>query len=313
MKLQHLKIYLNQRVPVKDYPDFNISIEDQPQLVHDLRHVTNKYYVQSYLKRFVQTNELQGTEISEDIYEMYCEPEIMNAQALSPTQPDHMTYQINNQQLTIRETPNVIGGLGTTGLRTWEAALYLCSCLASANDDFYVSGTVCELGAGTGLVGMSLLSSVERVVFTDGDANLLQSLQTNVELNRLDKKNNYSLQQLVWGRTEEQESSIPKADYVVAADVTYDTAVLPDLVYTINQFLTNGCKKCLIAATIRNRDTLQEFEKLLTEECLEWSIVDTFVPNTSDGACGGIVEHGNSSIWYRPGTPSIAVYTIVSH
>lgn len=298
MKSQVLQVYLNQRVPVKDYPDFEVLADLQCQLVELLQAVSNKYYVRTFLRQFINSNELLGNEIIEEIYELYCDPEIIGAQVPDPSQTDHIIYHIKHRNMEIKETPNIIGGLGTTGLRTWEASLYLASRLeTSGNGDFSVQGTVCELGTGTGIVGMSLLPEVDKVIFTDGDSNLLETIPQNLKINQLG--NNYDIKQLIWG----PESDVVQLDYLVAADVTYDTSVLPDLVNTIKKFLQNGCKKALIAATVRNESTLKEFESILDNSQLQWTILETFTPEK-------VFEFNGSTIWYRPGTPPIRVYCI---
>lgn len=306
MKPEYFRIYLNQRVLIKEYPDFDVPVDFQTQLIHYLQTIPNKYYVQLFLKQFINSNEAKGNEILEDLYEMYCDPDIMLAKPPTPTQADNITYHINDRDLVIRETPNVIGGLGTTGMRTWEAALHLSSYLGVGEIKFDGS-TVCELGTGTGLVGMSLLPKAQKVIFTDGDTNLLESLQLNLDLNQFNQANNYNydIKQLVWGAEDSESLTYPKVDYVVAADVTYDTSVLPDLVYTINEFLVNGCNACIIAATVRNENTLGEFERLLSEKNLQWSVINHKLPF-------GICETSNSVIWYKSGTPPINIYNITS-
>lgn len=91
--------------------------------------------------------------------------------------------------VTLLESRSVISSSGTTGLRTWEAALLLGSFLASESGGELVHRRkVFELGAGTGILSILCAKhlGVSGVVATDGDEAVVDAIKTNVFLNQLD-------------------------------------------------------------------------------------------------------------------------------
>lgn len=91
--------------------------------------------------------------------------------------------------VTLLESRSVISSSGTTGLRTWEAALLLGSFLASPDGQAMISGKkLFELGAGTGMLSILCAKhlGVAGIVATDGDEAVVDAIKTNVFLNDLD-------------------------------------------------------------------------------------------------------------------------------
>ncbi|OJJ34363.1 hypothetical protein ASPWEDRAFT_42353 [Aspergillus wentii DTO 134E9] len=87
------------------------------------------------------------------------------------------------------ESRGLILSAGTTGFRTWEAALHLGSFLATPAGEALVRGKrVIELGAGTGFLSMFAAKylGVQRVVVTDREEALLDSIRDCVGRNELD-------------------------------------------------------------------------------------------------------------------------------
>lgn len=319
---------LNQRVPVYDFlnPSNDVSAifsdEVQHELIPHLLTLTkiNPYYVKTFLKKYIQTIELANNEVAEEIYELYCDQGILNAVEKPPTEMDAILYPVGgfrsdqepkNGLVVIEETPKIISGNGTTGLRTWEAALYLANFLNSNNVDL-ANKRICELGTGTGLVGLALakyyhqeVSPIKKIIFTDGDASLIDTLATTLQINGLAVDDTILTQQLLWGTTNPDQDDFmlrpPAADCLIAADVTYDSSILPLLCSTINDFFTNGTKLALIAATVRNTDTISDWEK----ELQIWfggnySIIEkTENPALIDSIC-----------WFKSNTPEIRIYKI---
>lgn len=80
---------------------------------------------------------------------------------------------------------------GTTGFRTWEAALHLGTFLTTRAGKELIGGkNVLELGAGTGLVSMycSKYLSASKVMATDRDPALIANIQECISRNKLDSK-----------------------------------------------------------------------------------------------------------------------------
>jgi predicted nicotinamide N-methyase len=129
-------------------------------------------------------------------------------------------------ELKLLENRAVISGAGTTGLRTWEAALHLSSYLLSSPELIAsVKGKkVIELGAGTGLLSILCASHLEaaHVTATDGDEGVVQALHENAAFN--DVKDAMDIGVLWWGRALkgswmfEKDPSV-SCDLVLGADV----------------------------------------------------------------------------------------------
>ncbi|XP_012938029.1 protein-lysine N-methyltransferase EEF2KMT [Aplysia californica] len=71
-----------------------------------------------------------------------------------------------------------------------------------------------------------------------------------------------------------------KADIILAADVVYDTSIIPALVFVLKSLLDTGPDsnrkpKAFIASTIRNEDTRDEFLVAMGSEGLKYSVVES--------------------------------------
>lgn len=252
----------------------------------------NPYYVKTFL------NNLFKTDIDQDeFYELFSE--IINAQPLKVTDADIITYKINTTSVRIKETPRLISGSGTTGLRTWEAALYL-SLYISKNLEQFQDQNVLELGTGTGLVSLYMIKEptlkLKDLIITDGDSTLIESLSHNFQLNDIPKQPSIRCQSLWWGK-----DPVPNnVNKIIAADVTYDSSVIPSLVDCIETSLQQGAKDALIAATIRNEETISVFEEEICKRELKYSIV-------SKVEKPGELEE---SVWFSNITQEIRIYKI---
>ncbi|CAR26655.1 ZYRO0B14916p [Zygosaccharomyces rouxii] len=179
-------------------------------------------------------------------------------------QQDIITYAIKpGIRPKIPETPRLISH-GTTGHRTWEASLYLCQYLFR-QDWLPQVNEVLEIGAGTGLVSTALALAGHQVTSTDGDPMVVEQLRKTFNLNEV----NIEAQVLEWGLQKP-----PKSDLVVAADVTYDTAVIPSLGNCLRECKTTA----LVACTIRNSETITFFQ----EYCYSIGLKATEVASTDD-------------------------------
>ena len=101
------------------------------------------------------------------------------------------------------ESPSLLASSGTTGFRTWEAALHLGGFLCSPAGKPYVNGlSIVELGAGTGLLSTLCARQLGAhfVLATDGNREIVSDLEANVGLNGL-SKGFVETQQLRWGHS----------------------------------------------------------------------------------------------------------------
>jgi len=138
----------------------------------------------------------------------------------------------HNMSLALLERRAVISGSGTTGLRTWEAALHFGSYLLSSSAASAVirDKHVLELGGGTGF--LSILSrklGAAAVSATDGSPEVIDALRENIAANGCD---NVTAGVLRWGWSL-QGSVVMDAvdtmnrgiDTVIAADVVCRTLI----------------------------------------------------------------------------------------
>ncbi|KAK1756686.1 S-adenosylmethionine-dependent methyltransferase-like protein [Echria macrotheca] len=168
--------------------------------------------------------------------------------------------------ITLLESRALIAASGTTGLRTWEAALHLGQYLC-AHPDLVRRRSVLELGAGTGYLGILCAKylGAERVVVSDGSDDVINNLPDSFFLNGLQDSDSIVPMELRWGHallgTEEQAWNGGRSvDVVLGADITYDVKVIPSLVATLEELvgLFPGVV-VLIAATERNEATFRAF------------------------------------------------------
>ena len=99
------------------------------------------------------------------------------------------------------ESPALLAAGGTTGLRTWEAALFLGAFLWRDAERWVRGRKVFELGAGTGLVGVLCARYLDAawVLATDGSAGVVEDLSSNVSLNGLEGCGRMGNAVLKWG------------------------------------------------------------------------------------------------------------------
>jgi protein-lysine N-methyltransferase EEF2KMT len=172
--------------------------------------------------------------------------------------------------ITLLENRATIAAAGTTGIRTWEAALHLGAYLCEHRD--VVQGKrVLELGAGTGYVSILCARHLGAAscMATDGSPEVVECLPANVGLNRL-KEGVVESRELYWGPSPPEDWSEDRFDTILGADITFDARDMPDLLATIQWCLADeragaSEKSVIIAATERNKQTLKTFTRLAAE------------------------------------------------
>jgi predicted nicotinamide N-methyase len=290
---------LLQRVPIQDLqlPD---EIDSTP-LLNTLHQI--KPHNASYVKSFLSSRLFKDPQVDQDeFYDLFAE--VLMSKPLDATDIDVICYNVLGNVVKINETPRLISGGGTTGGRTWEAAMYFSIFLNDEYRSKLEGKRILELGAGTGLVGLSLIKSrvaFKSLIVTDGDSSVLEKLAVNYSANSVnvqDPLNNTRCQPLWWG----QDEFPNEVDVIIAADVTYDSSAIPSLVQCIHDGLVNhGAKEAVIAATIRNEDTIKTFEERVTEEHgLKYEVIKKDAKP----------HELNQTIWYRKSVPEIRVYRV---
>jgi hypothetical protein len=128
------------------------------------------------------------------------------------------------------ESRGLILGSGTTGFRTWEAALHLGTFLSTPQGQSIVRGKrVIELGAGTGFLSMYCARhlGVENVIVTDRDPGLISNIQGCLRRNHLSTD---KIRPSIWEWGSQLDISskiIPSGDEF---STTFDVALGADLV-----------------------------------------------------------------------------------
>jgi predicted nicotinamide N-methyase len=201
------------------------------------------------------------------------------SEATSAQQKSYVTYTIsslssqsqaedeNISTTTLLEARNLVAASGTTGLRTWEAALHLGNYLCANSRTLVQGKSILELGAGTGYVSILCAEHLgaEHVLATDGSDDVVSSLSTNFYLNNLQDSAKIEGKELKWGHAliggeHPVWNAGRKIDLVLGADLTYDGSGIPALVSTFRDLFHLYLEvKIIIAATVRNPRTFQTF------------------------------------------------------
>ncbi|KAK6522554.1 hypothetical protein TWF281_001994 [Arthrobotrys megalospora] len=274
---------------------------------------------QQYTRRFLkflisslERNLAEDEELHDSILTLYSDLMSKPDSASDATKPTFITYLLppiqsfskKDTQVVISERKSVLSADGHTGSRTWEAALALGEFFLFTPPSISKPISECrilELGAGTAFASI-LLSKLgaKHVLATDGDERVCETIQTNIGLNT--HTNNISVSQLLWGPSQEDNFIYTEPwDLVIGGDITYDTRDLSDLVHTLKKLLeTNkgASSKAIISATVRNEDTLHEFDTSLSAVGLNFEVKE--------------VGESERRLWYYGSDTPIRIYTIGS-
>lgn len=124
-----------------------------------------------------------------------------------------------------------------SGLTIWRAAEHLCNYLYD-HPEVVSNKTVCELGAGLGIVSIlaDKVGTARRVVCTDGDDEALEAFRSNIP--SLALSGSFSLDKLYWGQNEAFVHKYPdRFDVVLAADVIYEPEQVEPLIATVKEIM----------------------------------------------------------------------------
>ena len=243
-----------------------------------------------------------------------------------------VTYQVpiddngNTTEIFIKEERELLASHGTTGFRTWEAALLFFYYITSINpqmvEKLSKSKKALELGCGTGFLGifLSKLLVSTKFLLTDGSSLVVERCAENLELNNL-PKNMVSCEELLWGHQDDHRI-IEKYDFIFGADITFDSRFIPLLVETIEDSLADD-GICLVSATIRNKETIQTLYKSIEKLNLpnentkklpfEWKLERLYEIKDSFCEKGECLEDRNDFIkkyWFEDLLADIHIYKI---
>ncbi|XP_061712478.1 protein-lysine N-methyltransferase EEF2KMT isoform X2 [Cydia pomonella] len=216
-------------------------------------------------------------EIHDDIYEFLCSA--MKSESSGMFCYRH--YVIGDSLrdiITIKETNNMVVN-GTTGMRTWEAALMLAD-WALCNKNIFLNKKVLELGSGVGFTGITIAKhcKIKSIVLTDCHDDVLKAIKENIIINFPDSsgakmndlsgserncQSNIEAMMLDWNDDHEMPSHF-LPEVVIGADIVYDPSILQPLCNVLRRlFVKNVELEVYIASVIRNEDTFNEFRKTL--------------------------------------------------
>ncbi|XP_061568228.1 protein-lysine N-methyltransferase EEF2KMT [Cololabis saira] len=159
---------------------------------------------------------------------------------------------------------------GTTGLVTWEAALYLAE-WALDHQQLFTGRSVLELGSGVGLTGITICRSCSprRFIFSDCHPAVLQKLRENVQLNGLSPRTcpAVAVEELDWTMVTDERLGEIRVDTIIATDVVYDPEITGSLVKLLSKILNHSSAEVrpeiLICSAVRNPDTYSTFKQQL--------------------------------------------------
>ncbi|KAE9375524.1 hypothetical protein N431DRAFT_370046 [Stipitochalara longipes BDJ] len=290
---QQLNRFVRQYLQLQldlDYPDeehlrndaFQQSLYYQLFSEHEIKKDPPARYQLRVLKELIKRIEqsIQDWEeegISDDL--MNCLSSLLASslpsEMTSAQQKSYVTYTLSSlplqdqatSSITLLEARNLVAASGTTGLRTWEAALHLGNYLCMKQDILVCGKSILELGAGTGYVSIlcAKLLRASHVMATDGSDDVVASLSTNFYLNDLQDSTIIDGKELKWGRAlvggeDPQWNGGRGIDLVLGADLTYDGSGIPALVSTFGDLFELYPKiKIIYAATVRNPKTFEKF------------------------------------------------------
>ncbi|PLB49596.1 hypothetical protein P170DRAFT_437179 [Aspergillus steynii IBT 23096] len=209
----------------------------------------------------------------------------------APTPPPATPHPSPPRTVITSESRGLILAAGTTGFRTWEAALHLATYLSTPAGEALVAGKrVIELGAGTGLVSMFCAAYLRprSVLATDREPALIENIRDCARRSLLPEgqgQGQFGAAVWEWGtplgggsddggdgdenRDPDGPATQPRGDtnetpvefdVALGADLIYDTDLIPLLISTLHDLFKNyGIKEFVIAATLRNQETFRTF------------------------------------------------------
>lgn len=222
--------------------------------------------------------EEKGGIIDDSIYVTYC-----NLISSSLDEPNHYRHFIVDSEkldcITVFESTNIISE-GTTGLCSWQGAIHLGNwCIENKNE--FSGKVILELGCGVGLTGLCIIKKCfpKQYIFTDCHKTVFEMLLENIKLNllpgekmqlqskidrlKLEAKyncTNIKVMELKWEDIDKYvNENWVMPDIIIGSDILYDIDSFHALVLGLKMFLSFNSTYAIIAATIRNKDTISQF------------------------------------------------------
>jgi predicted nicotinamide N-methyase len=152
-------------------------------------------------------------------------------------------------------------GTFATGSRVWAGALMLVRWLASLTKSSQIdlsTGPILELGSGTGLVGISLAKLGHKVVLSDREQVVLDSIRCNIEENGV--QNNCRVLPLDWKQVNKPRMlsllRSQRFSAVIGSDILYEKEHPQLVVDVLQKALPHGGRAFLTNPKWHRRDSV---------------------------------------------------------
>lgn len=246
-----------------------------------VQHGPSVKYARCFLSKLIKKHEAVPTEPLDALYEALAE--VLMTQESTQC---HRSYLLpSGNSVTLSESTAIVSH-GTTGLVTWDAALYLAE-WAIENPAAFTDRTILELGSGAGLTGLAICKACcpRAYIFSDCHAQVLEQLRGNILLNGFSLEphtpidagsSKVTVAQLDWDEVTASQLSAFQADVVIAADVLYCWEMTLSLVRVLK--MLEDCQRksapdVYVAYTIRSQDTGKLFIEELDRAGIYWEEV----------------------------------------
>ncbi|XP_029805485.1 protein-lysine N-methyltransferase EEF2KMT, partial [Suricata suricatta] len=257
-----------------------------------VKHPPSVKYARCFLSELIRKHEAVHTEPLDELYEALADV----LMTMEPTRC-HRSYLLpSGDSVTLSESTAIISH-GTTGLVTWDAALYLAE-WAIGNPAVFAHRTVLELGSGAGLTGLAICKTCRpsAYIFSDCHSRVLEQLRGNILLNGLSleadatdperhpghntcdsESPRVTVAQLDWDVVMGSQLAAFQPDVVIAADVLYCPQTVLSLVQVLQRLsaclMDQQAPDAYIAFTVRNPETCQLFTRELGRAGIPWEAV----------------------------------------
>ncbi|KAJ8251024.1 hypothetical protein GJAV_G00216280 [Gymnothorax javanicus] len=234
-------------------------------------------YRRLFLSELIKRHEASSTEPLDELYDAFGDVVGVEEEPLC-----YKSYLLlTGDAISLSESTALVSE-GTTGLVTWDAALYLTE-WALENPQVFKDRNVLELGSGVGLTGVAVCLSCApgRYVFSDCHHSVLRLLRNNLRLNGLpigsEPLSSVSVEELDWAAVSEDWLREFHFDTVIASDVAYDPDIIPCLVGLLYKILNSTLKDShtdiYVSSTIRNPDTHLCFKSQLESSGIKSEVI----------------------------------------
>ncbi|XP_063821906.1 protein-lysine N-methyltransferase EEF2KMT isoform X2 [Ostrinia nubilalis] len=240
------------------------------------RYPVKREFSRLFLKKLIAF--LEGVqEVNDGVYENLCK--VMDSSQNDFCYRHYIIGEGIQNIVTVKETNNMVVN-GTTGLRTWEAAIMLAD-WALCNIEIIKEKKILELGSGVGFTGIVIgkFCQPESILLTDCHEDVLKTIEENVSINFPMLKRHQMPESVLFKGTADVSLGIMNLDWnhiddvpselcpdiIIGSDIIYDPAIIKPLCNVIKALCDkNENIKIYIAGVLRNEETYNMFLERIT-------------------------------------------------